>query len=359
MNRPRAATAARYIKSGWRHVRHFLGTPTARLAASYLLVVMVMSLSFSVVSYNTSSRELGRQIPPSSLFSTGRRGSANDLTAPRINDFLQDRIDEGRHTLLARFILVNLLVLASGAVLSYYLARRTLQPIEDSMEAQAQFISDASHELRTPLTAIQTTNEVALRDKKMSLNGAKTVIRQNVEEVAKLKALTDGLLTLARHEADGEELPYEPVSVQDIASDAMNRVMPAALEKHIAIDDQTPQLMVFGDRQALAQALVILLDNAIKYSPERTTVYVTGNKRSKQVVLSVRDEGPGIRPYDMRKIFDRFYRADQSRSAQHVTGHGIGLALAKKIVEQHGGEISVASSIGKGSTFSLKLPVAG
>jgi len=340
-------------------IKRFLNTSTARLAASYLLVIMVMSLSFSIVSYNTSSRALGRQIPPTAYYDgNGVRRDPARLLSPQLNDFLQDRIDEGRHALLARFIMVNLLVLAAGAVLSYYLARRTLQPIEDSMEAQSQFISDASHELRTPLTAIQTTNEVTLRNKKLTLADARQALQQNVEEVVKLKALTDGLLKLARHEAAAEPV-HEPVSLQDVASDAFNQVMPGALDKHIAIDDQTRQLMVFGDRQALTQALVILLDNAIKYSPAKSTVYIQTDKKSKQAILSVRDEGPGIRPYDLRKIFDRFYRADQSRSNQHVSGHGIGLALARKIVEQHGGEVSAVSAEGKGSTFSIKLPVAG
>lgn len=358
MNRPQLNT--RWLSDDIARLKRFFNTSTARLAASYLLVIMVMSLSFSVVSYNTSSRALGRQIPPASFYydDNGSRHDTARFVSPQLNNFLQDRIDEGRHALLARFILVNLLVLIAGAVLSYYLARRTLQPIEDSMEAQAQFISDASHELRTPLTAMQTTNEVTLRDKKLTLSGAKQVLQQNIEEVAKLKALTDGLLKLARHDAS-DALVHEPVSLQDIANDAANQVLPIALEKHIAIDDQTQQVMVFGDRLALTQVLVILLDNAIKYSPPQSTVYVRTDKKSKQAILSVRDEGPGIRPYDLRKIFDRFYRADQSRSNQHVSGNGIGLALARKIVEQHGGEVSAVSTVGKGSTFSVKLPVAG
>jgi len=340
-------------------IKKFFSSTTARLAASYLLIIMVMSLSFTIVSYNTSSRALGRQIPPHMSAEGERRDvmvSSEFGTSTRLNDFLKQRIDEGRHALLMRFIFANLMVLVAGAVLSYYLARRTLQPIEDSMEAQAQFISDASHELRTPLTAMQTTNEVALRNKKLTLSGAREVLGENVEEVAKLKSLTDALLKLARQDAT-DEAPHEPVSLQDITNDAMNWVMPTALARNIAIEDSSQPVMVMADRQALAQAVVVLLDNAIKYSPEGSKVYVSASKKSKQAILSVRDEGPGIRPYDLRKIFDRFYRADQSRSTQHVSGHGIGLALAKKIVEQHGGDISATSVKGKGSSFTIKLPM--
>jgi signal transduction histidine kinase len=260
--------------------------------------------------------------------------------------------------LLGRFILVNILVLLAGAVLSYYLARRTLQPIEDSMRAQAQFISDASHELRTPLTALQTTNEVALRNAKLNVKDARDILKDNVEEVAKLKSLTDGLLRLAHHDEAGQAaFNAEPVSLQDIAGEAMNRIMPAALEKDIAVEDGTQPVMVVGDRQGLVQALVVLLENAVKYSPAGSLVKIRALKKAKQAVLSVQDQGPGIRPYDAGRIFDRFYRADQSRSARHVPGHGIGLALAKKIVEQHGGGISVESVLGKGSTFTIKLPL--
>jgi two-component system sensor histidine kinase CiaH len=340
-----------------RSVMSFFGTRTARLAASYLFIIMVMSLSFSVVSYNTSSHALGGQLPPDSLFQDDRRIGGGFSASPRVNAFISDRIDEGRHDLLMRLITTNALVLVGGGALSYYLARRTLKPIEDSMEAQSQFISDASHELRTPLTTMQTTNEVALRDKKLGIAEARTVLAQNVEEVEKLKVLTDGLLKLAKQDEDGVTLTRIPVNLQDVTSEAMNRVMQQALDKNISVEDESRPITVLGSQQALVQILVILLDNAIKYSPSDSTVRVRTVEKAKHVLMSVRDEGPGIRPYDLRKIFDRFYRADQSRSNQHVPGNGIGLALAKKIVEQQNGEIIATSTIGKGSVFTIKLPL--
>lgn len=329
---------------------------TMRLALSYLAIIMLMSIGFSVVFYNASSRELGRQLPPAIMMDdrllredTGGRGR-------RIDDFLQQRIAEGRRVLLRRLIALNLVALTAGSALSYYLARRTLKPIEDNMEAQAQFVSDASHELRTPLTAMQTMNEVALRRGKLSVSDAKDIIGKNIEEVVKLKALTDGLLKLARH--DGAQIPKTAVSLQDIASEAMNRIVALAQSKDISVEDRVSGIKVFGDASGLTQIAVILLDNAVKYSPEGTTIYLTSEKKGKYGLLHIRDEGQGIRPYDLRKIFDRFYRADQSRSKQTVEGHGIGLSLAKKIAEQHDGDITAASTVGKGSTFTLKIPLA-
>ncbi len=344
-------------------IKNFTGSTTARLTASYLSIIMVMSLSFSAVSYNTSSHELGRQLPPQSLFdddsSDPNYQQGNTYSpSPRVNAFIHDRIEEGRQVLLLRLLWVNLMVLVGGSILSYYLARRTLQPIEESMEAQSQFISDASHELRTPLTAIQTTNEVALRDKKMTIAGVRTVLEQNVEEVEKLKTLTDGLLKLAVQDSRGVHYDSrQAINLQDVVSEAMNRIMKSALAKNIAIEDTTQRIMVMVDQQTIVQAVLILLDNAVKYSPQDSTIYIQTSRKSKYAMLHVIDEGPGIRPYDLRKIFDRFYRADQSRSAQHVAGNGIGLALAKKIIDQHDGELSVTSAVGKGSTFTIKLPL--
>jgi len=281
----------------------------------------------------------------------------DDSMVPQsFGDYFERRAAEGRRSITHRLVVLNLTTLVAGGGLSYYLARRTLKPIEDNMEAQSQFVSDASHELRTPLTTLQTSNEVALRNKKLTLDESKALIEQNIDEVAKLQALTDGLLTLAR--PDSGQIIVDTVSLQDVAGDAMNRVISQAQARAITIDDAVGQVTVLANRQTLAQAVVVLLDNAIKYSPEGSTIYLEGGKRAKRAYVSVCDEGPGIRPYDLRRIFDRFYRADQSRSTQHVWGNGIGLSLAKKLVEQQGGEIRATSTVGKGSIFTIILPLS-
>ncbi len=189
---------------------------TARLALSYLSIIMALSLAFSVVFYRTSAHELGRQLPPSSFY--GQRGLDN-LGPDGFNQFFRDRIAEGRSTLLHRLILLNLLALIVGAGISYYLARRTLKPIEEAMDAQARFSSDASHELRTPLTAIRTRNEVTLRKPHLTAGQAKEVINSNLQEVIKLEKLSDGLLRLSRENGNG--LVKAPVSLQEIAGEAM------------------------------------------------------------------------------------------------------------------------------------------
>ncbi|HEY5442640.1 MAG TPA: HAMP domain-containing sensor histidine kinase, partial [Candidatus Saccharimonadales bacterium] len=287
-----------------RSVTQFLRSTTARLAASYLGIIMVLSIGFSFVIYKASAHELGRQIPPPSMFIPNPDGP--DLGFDT-RHFFEQRIAEGRGDLLGRLIVLNVLVLIIGAALSYYLARRTLEPIEDAMESQSRFVSDASHELRTPLTAILASNEVALRKTHLTLAQAKQTLKSNVEEMIKLKNLSDGLLSLSKQDAGS--IVVQPVSLQDVAGEAMNRVLAAAQAKHITIQDEVPAVKVSGDMASLVQTVTVLLDNAIKYSANKSTVYLEGGQQDGRGYLSVKDRGIGITAEDLPHIFERFYRA--------------------------------------------------
>ena len=270
----------------------FLKTATGKLTISYLIIIMIMSIGFSFVFYTTSYSALGRQLPPPNVLELRSRQEILG-TNQTIEDFFKARIEEGRRELLLRLVGLNLLILAGGSALSYYLARRTLRPIEENMEAQSQFVSDASHELRTPLTVLQTTNEVALRKSKGSLSEAKEVFLHNVEEVTKLRLLTDNLLNLAK--TGNDNLDFTQIDLSDVVSDALNRVVNTALEKNITIDDQVSKITIRGNKDCLSQAVAIILDNAIKYSPAGSDIQITAKKDNKFVYLSVKDEGIGIK----------------------------------------------------------------
>jgi two-component system, OmpR family, sensor histidine kinase CiaH len=330
----------------------FLRSTTARLAASYLGIIMVLSLAFSYVLYKTSAYELSRQIPPFSLFAPSPEGPGDF----DYRNFFRERVAEGRGHLIGRLVVLNLLVLVVGAGLSYYLARRTLRPIEAAMEAQSRFVTDASHELRTPLTAILAGNEVALRKPKLTLTQAKQIIKSNTEDILKLKNLSDGLLSLSKQ--DTLPITPRPVSLQEVANEAMNRVLPVAQTRQVTIQDKTPPIMVQGELAGLVQATAVLLDNAVKYSPEKSTIYLEAQADDKNGYLHVRDKGAGIAAKDLPHIFERFYRADPARAAATSGGHGIGLSIAQKVIEQHHGHITVTSALGRGSTFTLELPLA-
>jgi two-component system sensor histidine kinase CiaH len=320
---------------------------TLKLTAWYLAIIMLISLTFSLILYQVSSNELRRGLPPGS--------STRQLFVDPdgFEALRQQRIEEANASIVSSLIILNIVTAGLGGGASYFLAKRTLRPIAEAMEAQGRFTSDASHELRTPLAVMQTENEVALRNPSLSKSEMRALLESNLEEVNRLRALSDRLLELS----NGAELELKPVSLEDPAIEAVNRVMQAAQAKKITIENNVAPLHILGDVDKLADLLTILLDNAIKYSPEKTAITLSSEQRGKHVVLKVTDQGMGIKASDIPHIFDRFYRADTSRAKQHVLGYGLGLSIAQRITELHEGVISVTSTPGKGSVFMVKLPL--
>lgn len=323
---------------------------TLRLAATYLAIIMLMSVGFSLVFYITSLHQLS-QLP-----STGGHPNfiGRILFSPEAAQYLQQQIDASKVVLLQRLILLNVVALVAGGLLSYVLARRTLQPIEAAMERQVQFVSDASHELRTPLTAIQTSNEVALRNPKLTLREAKELIRSDTEDIKRLRDLADGLLSLASQGHDNLEV--KPVELQEVVSEAMTQIAHRVIEKDVVFQNNLGDVGVQSDRNGLVQLLVILLDNAVKYSHRGGAIHLTAQQKGSYVYIAVRDEGIGIAGQDLPHVFQRFYRADGART--HSGGYGLGLSIAEHIAASNRGSISVTSEVGEGSTFTVKLPMA-
>lgn len=328
-----------------------------KLASLYLLVIMVVSLFFSASIYQLSVQELNRGLRRPVF-----QGYLNDLDLPvgsisadkLLMRELSQRYEYARSLIIGRLVFINLSILVLGGGLSYFLAIRTLKPIDDAREAQNRFTADASHELRTPITAMKSETEVALMNPKLTVAQAREQLQSNIEELDKLTSLSDGLLRLAS--AEQSNLPLKPVLVTKLVSGAVSRVNHKASAKNIVIkQDVLKELSAEGDKPSLTEALVILLDNAIKYSPDKSEVIVSAKKVSKRVVISVSDKGIGIKPSEQARIFERFYRADSARSKSDAGGYGLGLAIAKNIVEQNQGTISVTSKPNKGSTFKISL----
>jgi signal transduction histidine kinase len=176
--------------------------------------------------------------------------------------------------------------------------------------------------------------------------------------VDRLARLADELLTLARAEAGEARLQKEPVDLSELARDVVGHLCVLAEERQQSLEVEAPVAVVArADRTALRQAVVNLVDNAIKYSPERTCITVATGRRDGVVFLEVRDEGPGLGEEDRRRIFERFYRVDRSRSRE-MGGTGLGLSLVKWTAEAHEGGVDVDSQVGRGSTFRVTLPGA-
>jgi signal transduction histidine kinase len=324
-----------------------------KLTIWYLAIIMAISLVFSLSLYKVSSADLGRNV-------NRQVGYFSNLLAPgeSINyRHLRDRqLNEDLGHLRANLALFNLLVLASGGAASYWLARRTLEPIEQALDSQTRFASDASHELRTPLTAMITENEVALRNKNLNKSGAIGIIKSNLEEAVKLKTLAEGLLRLTN--GNGVVNNPQSVDLKVVASEAVDRYAKTASQHKINIENKLDNLMIAGDKDSLVDLVSIFLDNAIKYSPQGSKIEITSDKRHKDVVINIKDRGVGIKKSEIARIFDRFYQADSSRHKTTTGGYGLGLAIAKKITQAHHGYIEVSSTPGKGTTFSIILPAA-
>lgn len=338
------------------NVKDMMTSQTIRVAITYLAIIMLMSTSFSVIFYKASMSQIDRQLPPKVYYPTNFQVSENmiiDISNDHLDDFFHKRIEEAKVELIARLLWINIFILIGGGFISYFLARKTLRPMEDAMSAQNRFVSDASHELRTPITTLKITNEVALRNKKLTLSEARELIRHNIKEITKLSSLSDNLLNLLKQE---EVLILSPVSVQKATTEAINNVLNKALEKEIEIEDKTGKHNVTAEEPSLVRVITILLDNAVKYSPKKSKITIDSYKRSKFVYIKVSDHGIGIKPEEIDHIFDRFYRADNARSkTKDAGGYGLGLSIAKRTIENLKGEINVKSKPGKSTVFTIKL----
>lgn len=231
----------------------------------------------------------------------------------------------------------------------------TLARLEASFAQLRRFTADASHEIRTPLTVLRSVGEVALQGDKSEAE-YREVIGAMLEEVDRLSRLADDLLAIARAEAGQKSYKFESVDLWLLAGEVVEQLGVLAEERGQSLSVDGEPTAIDGDRLSLRQALVNLVDNAIKYSPEgaRVTVRVRGN--AEFATLAVDDEGPGIAPEHAEKIFERFYRVDRSR-AREIGGTGLGLSLVKLTAEAHGGKAEVASTVGRGSTFKIIFPL--
>ena len=328
-----------------------------KLTLFYVLIVMVISVGFSVAIYQISSEELGRGLGRQTGilrdFPMNVPTSRNPIIQDLENIKLQ-QLEESSNHLQRNLIYFNLLILILSFIISYFLAKRTLKPIEEAMGAQNRFTADASHELKTPLTAMRTEIEVSLRDKGLKISDAKKLLGSNLEEIAKLESLSNALLKLTKLEEE-IKLEFKELALSEIITEAFEKVESLAADKNIEFETKFKEVPVRGDRQSLVELFVILLDNAIKYSPKKSKISINIKQEKKHATVSIKDRGIGIKASDLPHIFERFYRADQSRSKEKTDGYGLGLSIAKRIVELHDGEISAKSSPGKGSEFIVKL----
>ena len=226
---------------------------------------------------------------------------------------------------------------------------------------RSEFIDNLSHELRTPLTTIRLLSETLVQD--MERNEVPERMRERITkidvETGHLAQMVNELLDLSRIEGGAAQLHLDTVDMAEIVRASLDRLRTFADRQRIALEAELPDDLprVRGDAERLGQVLVNLLHNAIKFSPEGSTVTVAARRDDDGVAVDVRDQGVGIPRAERTRVFERFYKVDKARERGHG-GTGLGLAIARHVIEGHGGRIWVESEEGRGSVFTFTVPIA-
>jgi signal transduction histidine kinase len=258
--------------------------------------------------------------------------------------------EDALHGLLAFMLLGSAASIALAAAGGWFVAGKSLAPVVDAFERQQVFVADASHELRTPLAVIRANAEYLQQEQPESEEAAEILT-----ETDRLTALVDSLLALARGE--GGATADRPLDLGEIVTASAQAMQPLAADRKVALDVETvPGLEVRGNPDQLRQLVVILVDNALRYTPEGGRVSVEAHRNDGTAVVAVRDTGIGIDRAALKHVFERFYRADEARNRADG-GAGLGLSIAEQLVNDHGGRISAESAPGRGSTFTVSLPL--
>ncbi len=224
---------------------------------------------------------------------------------------------------------------------------------------RTDFVANASHELKTPITAIRGLSETVVGDPDVERETLLHFMQRIHAQSIRLSQLVGDLMTISRLEADHGKDSFSRINFGDLAARAVTTATGAAEFKHQQLGSRLPseRLEVYGDRQNLSQLVDNLIDNAIKYTPERGHIEVRLSRWGDELLLEVEDSGIGISPQFQERVFERFYRVDKARS-QSLGGTGLGLSIVRNIAERHGGSVAVKSQLGRGSVFSFRMPLA-
>jgi len=331
---------------------------TLKLTAWYLAILMAISITFSVVIYQLSYREISFRLE------NLQHSIIDDFNAPApFNTYFDNYMRTNQESplftesrkasekMILSLLYINVGVFIAGGLGAYLLARRTLRPIEEAHESQSRFTSDASHELRTPLAAMKAELEVNLRDPKLEIGEARELLESNLEEVNKLIQLSQMLLQLSR--LDHDKLELQIIDLPSLYEETAKRY--AKHKKRLNVT-KPKKAKTLANEPAVSELIGILIDNAIKYSPAKTPIRIRIFTQKGQVGFEIKNSGTKIPEEKLPKLFERFFRADTSRTNGSKNGYGLGLSIAKKIIDIHHGDLTV-SSTEEETTFTFYLPI--
>jgi signal transduction histidine kinase len=316
-----------------------IGAPRVRLTLAYAGLLVLLLATFSIIVYVLLSIVVLQDVEPF-------RDDPSMLAAA--------------HLMLKNYVVRLLAANAAGLVLvvavAAFLAKITLRPLERAIDLQRQFTNDASHDLRTPLAVIRTETSFALHDGTALPIEYAERIRIIDEQAQRMQRLIDQLVTLSHLDADSA-LDREPTDLRTVVNGVVRDLAPLAAARSVDITlDRAESALVMGDELKLSQLVGNLVDNAIKHGREQTTIGVSVWQNRESAFVAVRDQGDGIPPADRERIFMRYERLNGVHHNGDGQVHGLGLPLCRWIARAHGGEVTVHSKQGEGSTFTVRLP---
>ena len=306
-----------------------------KLTALYVLIVAIIVLGFSVFLYQSVGKNLR----------DANDDDFNDITSR------QHFIENTLNSLQSDLILADIFILIITAGFSFVLAGKTLKPIQQSVEAQKAFTSNASHELRTPLAVMRNDIEVYLRNNYPTKEMTHGVMNSNLEEIKHMSGIAEDLLLLARSD-NKVPINNKEINVNDLVKKITERMKSLADSRNIKlIYTHSDPFVIQGVQESLERVLLNIVQNSIDHTTSGGSITTKVEKDGSQVAIYVTDTGSGIAPDKLPHIFKRFYKGDATN------GTGLGLSIVKGIVDQHGGNVSVESTLGKGTRVIIKLPI--
>lgn len=315
---------------------------TTKLAVWYLFILMSVSLIFSVIIFQIIRSELSERF--TNTLEQSQLVNPTDLITPLL---AHDQLETVTINLLVSLGYINLVILLIGGAGAYFLARQTLKPIEATHDAQSRFVANASHQFRTPLAIMKAETELALSDTSAKKANLRKVLESNLEEINHLTDLSAMMLDLSRSEETLKQTT-DTIDLPEIIRDVVK-------SRHIASRtelDLPDSLTVYSHETAIREICHILIDNSIKHSPPSTPIRITLEAQKQSVLLTIHNDGPVIPKEHLPHVFERFYRASQTK------GYGLGLPLARQLARALGGDVILTSGEKRGVTMHVQLPQA-
>ncbi|MGI6710690.1 MAG: sensor histidine kinase [Bacilli bacterium] len=260
-----------------------------------------------------------------------------------------------RSHLIQIYFTAILIIMFMSIVTSYLLSRKSIKPIAEVLDKQLLFVSDASHELRMPLAIVRSKLENILTQSDKTVYDVSENIAIALSEVARLSKLTSELLTIAKTDNQTLQLNFTEFDFNDLINQVVEPFKEIAAVQEKKFEVQSESIAFYGDTQKMEQLLIILLDNAIRYTNENDSISIITYETIDDIFCEIKDTGIGVTPQVKKNMFERFYRGDKARS-QQTGGNGLGLSIAKNIVEAHQGRIWVEDNKPKGTILKMRFP---